>query len=261
MQKNISIISDWQKEDYYVASLRSRLLQLTSGYDVSVITHDITPFDSMEAAFVLKAAWKHYPKGSIHLNCVNSSSSPEIPHLFIVHKLHYFIGTDLGYWPFILGEKPEQVYLLNDARDYEGSSFPEYHVFAHIAAAIAKGMSPEEIGCPPTKAKENTALVPVTQGNIMHVGIVYFDSFGNAITNLSRDSFEAARNGRKFVMSFISERNQIRKISESYLSVKQGEFLAIFNSLNLLEIAMREANIQGLMNLDVGLQIRIEFFE
>ncbi|MDA3911491.1 MAG: SAM-dependent chlorinase/fluorinase [Bacteroidales bacterium] len=261
MQKNISIISDWQKEDFYTVSLRSRLLQLTSGYDLSVITHDISQFDSMEAAFVLKAAWKKFPKGSIHLNCVNSSASPKTPQLLIVHKSHYFIGADLGYWPFIIGEQPEHVYLVNDALEYEGSSFPEYHVFAQLAAAIAKGMTPEEIGCAESKVMENTALIPVTEGNLMYVGIVYFDSFGNAMTNLERDQFEAARNGRKFVMSFISERNQIRKISESYLSVKQGEFLALFNSLNLLEIAMREANVRQLMNLEVGVQIRIEFFE
>jgi S-adenosylmethionine hydrolase len=261
MQKNISIISDWQKEDFYMASLKSRLLQLVSGYDLAVITHHISQFDSMEAAFVLKASWKEFPKGSIHLNCVNSSASSKTPQLLIVHKSHFFIGADLGYWPFILGEKPEQVFLVNDSLDYEGCSFPEYHVFAPLAAAIAKGMTPEEIGCAAGTVTENTALVPVTEGNLMHVGIVYFDSYGNAMTNLSRDYFEAKRKGRKFVISFVSERNQIRKISESYLSVKQGEFVALFNSLNLLEIAMREANIRQLMNLDIGVQIRIEFFE
>jgi len=261
MQKNISIISDWQKEDYYSASLTSRLQQLTSGYAVSVITHDIAPFDSMQAAFVLKAAWKQFPKGSIHLNCVNSASSPQTPHVLIVHKSHFFIGADLGFWPFILGEKPEEIYLVNDAFDYEGSSFPEYHVFAQLAAAISKEMSLLEIGCEETEAKENTTLVPVLEENTMHVGIVYFDSFGNAMTNLHREYFESVRKDRRFIISFISERNQIRKISESYLTVKQGEFLAIFNSLDLLEIAMREANIQQLMSLEVGVQIRIEFFE
>ncbi|MEA1874505.1 MAG: SAM-dependent chlorinase/fluorinase [Bacteroidota bacterium] len=261
MQKNISIISDWQKEDYYMASLTSRLQQLIPGYAVSVITHDIAPFDSMQAAFVLKAAWEQFPEGTIHLNCVNSSSSPQTPHVLIVHKSHFFIGADLGFWPFILGEKPEHIYFVNDALDYEGSIFPEYSVFAQLAAAIAKGMTPKEIGCEEIVGKENTTLVPVTEGNIMHVGIVYFDSYGNAITNLHRDYFESLRQQRRFVISFVSERNQIRKISESYLRVKQGEFLAVFNSLNLLEIAMREANIQQLMNLEVGVQIRIEFFE
>ncbi len=259
MQKTISIISDWQNEDFYLSLLKARLKQSVSGYQVMDISHRITAFDNMQAAFVLRAVWEEFPEGSIHLNCVNAASGKETPHVLIKHKNQYFIGADLGYWSFILKEKPEKAYLINDEMFYEGASFPEISVFSKVAAAISKGLDVEEMGGEAIELKGLIELNPEFDSNRIFAPIVYFDSYGNAIVNLTKDDFQKHVLTDNFRISLQSERNQTKRIVKSYLSVKQGELLAMFNSQNLLEIAIREGNIRQLLNLDLGTQVRIDF--
>lgn len=259
MHKSISIISDWKRSDFYTTVLETRLQQLVPDARLSVISHDVSAYDSMQAAFILRAAWQHFPKGSIHLNCVNSSSSSKSPHVLIVHKSHVFIGADLGFWPFICQSKPDAAYLIHDDQHYDGSSFPEVTVFTEIAAAIAKGLTPEKLGLQLYDVQENIALSPIAEDNQLLAGILYFDSYGNAMTNVTVKDFEDAAKGRKFVLKVMSERNQVKRISSSYYDVKQGEFIALFNSLGLLEVAIREGDLLQLLSLEVGKQFRIEF--
>lgn len=261
MQKTISITSDWNQGDYYLATLKARLQQLLPQYQLMDISHQINCFDSMQAAFILKSTWYLFPKGSIHLNCVNSAASINTPHVLIVHKGHYFIGTDTGYWSFICGEKPEKAYLINNESDYEQNSFPEFSVFAPLAAAIGNGISKKELGEANYTLKEALELQPVTQKNITTAGIIYFDSYGNAITNLKKAKFLDIIDSSRFIISLVSEHNQMKKIAKSYLDARPGEIISIFNSQNLLEIAIREGNIKQLLNLNIGDQIRIEVIE
>jgi S-adenosylmethionine hydrolase len=92
-------------------------------------------------------------------------------------------------------------------------------------------------------------------------GIIYFDSYGNAITNLKKSKFLNMIDSSRFVISLVSEHNQMKKIAKSYLDARPGEILSIFNSQNLLEIAIREGNIKQLLDLNIGDQIRIEVIE
>jgi S-adenosyl-L-methionine hydrolase (adenosine-forming) len=259
MRKTISIISDWDKEDFYLANLRTRLQQYISGYQVSVISHHVNSFDSMQAAFILRACWQQYPEGSIHIMAVNSASSSKTPHVLIVHKNHFFIGTDMGYWQFICKEKPESVFFLHAEQNYEGSSFPELSIFVDVAAAISQGIMPKELGSSEYELALRPELQVMIETDTIIASIIYFDSYGNAITNLNKESFYKNLDNKKFNIYIVSERNQMNKIAGSYLDVKPGEFLAIFNSLNLLEIAIREGNIMELLSLEIGNQIRIEF--
>lgn len=258
MLKTISIISDWQKDDFYLTNVKTHLQQHVSGYQIMDVSHNIQAFDSMQAAFVLRSVWRGFPKGSIHLFCVNSASSLETPHVLIEHKGHFFIGADLGYWPFILGRMPESAYILNNETEYEGSSFPELNIFAQVAIAVSKNIMAKDLGGDFYLVKSLTKLNPEFNDKSIFASIVYFDSFGNAITNLSKDQFERHCQTDDVCISLISEKYRTKKIVHSYLNVDHGEILALFNSQNLLEIALREGNIKQMLDLQLGDQVRID---
>ena len=47
-------------------------------------------------AYILKNAYKSFPKGSIHIVGVDSELSPENNHIVMLFDGHYFIGANNG---------------------------------------------------------------------------------------------------------------------------------------------------------------------
>jgi hypothetical protein len=89
--------------------------------------------------------------------------------------------------------------------------------------------------------------------------VVYIDSFSNAITNITKDLFYRVADNRKFQIFVQSNANKINKISKTYNESPEGELLALFNSLNLLEIAMNGGNAAEILSLNTNSTIRIRF--
>ena len=68
------------------------------GVEVVDISHDIK-FTPEDAAFVLRSAVKHFPKGTVHIIAVSTEAGPESPLRIVKIDDQYFIGADTG--PFI----------------------------------------------------------------------------------------------------------------------------------------------------------------
>lgn len=259
MRQSISIISDWKQQDFYTAALRQQLLYHLPDAGIDDVSHQVKAFDLMQAAFIMRSVWKYFPEKSIHLMCVRSEASTDHPHVLLQHKGHFFVGADHGYWPFICQETPEKAWLINDETHYSGNSFPELSVFVKVAVAIANNILPKEAGMPDYHPKQAAELQPVVEDSVIKASIIYFDSYGNAITNLKHSEFENVAKERKFRLFLMSEKNKISKISRSYGDVRQGSLCAVFNSQGLLEIAINEGNLKQLLNLQTGDALRIEF--
>jgi S-adenosyl-L-methionine hydrolase (adenosine-forming) len=259
MRQIVSIISDWNHNDYYLAALKHSILRYLPDANISEISHQVDAFNNMQAAFILRAAWPYFPANSIHLMCVNAAVSSNTPHVLILHKKQFFIGADNGFWPFICNETPEKAWLINDNPAYEGNSFPELNVFAKITAAVGKGIHPEELGAPDHKVQENTELIPVVKTRSIHASLLYFDSYGNGISNLCKQDFDKYVGNKKFRILLLSEKNMLHKIHKAYAEVRPGSLCALFNNQGLLEIAIREGNLKQLLNLQTGDSLRIEF--
>jgi len=103
-------------------------------------------------------------------------------------------------------------------------------------------------------------LRPTIDESVIIGRIVYIDSFDNAITNISKDLFDRVARSRKYQIFVQSNSNKINQISSNYYDAPEGELLALFNSLNLLEIAMNGGNAAQILSLDTDSTVRITFF-
>jgi S-adenosylmethionine hydrolase len=95
-------------------------------------------------------------------------------------------------------------------------------------------------------------------GDIIRGSIVFIDSYGNVITNIERTLFDQIGKGQSFIIE-LARNNQIEHISKEYNEVPEGEILALFNSSNHLEIAMRNGKISQMLNLKLNDSITIRF--
>lgn len=255
----ITLISDWQNDDFYTAAVKGLLYSKCSDIKVIDISHKIDTFKYTQAAFVLRNAFLHFPEGTIHIVAINSDPDEKHPPICLKIKGHYFLGSASGIFSLMFSEQPEKVVKIEEQGDIKLSTFPELTLYAQAAIALLNGKSIEDLGSELPDKNRHVQFMPAIDEDLLTGSMIYFDSYQNAFTNITRELFEEVRRNRKFVIAFKSESYSISKISKSYNDVESGEILAIFNSLDLLEIAQRNGKLAELFGIRLNSPITIKF--
>ena len=254
----ITLITDWHNHDHYLSALKGKLLGQLPNVRIVDITHQIPAFGYIRAAFVLRNCYRSFPTGTIHLVGVNSEASLQTPHVAISHDGHYFIGADNGMFGLMFNSDPEKaVKLIHDSE----STFPEYDIFAEVAIFLANNGSFDELGPVHNKLHLPAPLLATIDETIINGSVIYIDSYSNAITNISRHTFEKTAKNRRFEILVQSNYNKITKINKFYHETAKGDLLALFNSSGLLEVAVNNGNAADLMSLNLGSIVRVKFLD
>ncbi len=253
----ITLTTDWRYDDFYSGALKGKILGLYEDAKIIDITHQIKPFNITEAAFILRNTYHHFPKGSIHIIAVKSEPEKIREHVLVEKDNHYFIGTDNGIFGLLFRDQPDKIYTLEKSMALP--TFPSLSVFAEAAAKIAMGESPESIGRETGEIYKRIPLRPTIDENVIIGRVIYIDSFSNAITNITKELFYRVANNRSFQIFVQSNTNKINRISKTYQDSPEGELLALFNSLNLLEIAMNGGNAAQILSLTKDSTVRVSF--
>ena len=260
--------------DHYVASLKGKIFSLLPEAHVVDVSHDVKPFNILQASYFLKNIVKDFPEGTIHVIGVdaephvnfNDPSENALPTI-LYYKKQYFIGTDNGIFSLILeNNKPEKLWTLDDVLSQpELMNFPTKNILIPAACKLASGEEPDKFASRSEKIRRALPLSPVIDGNTLKGAIIHIDHYGNLITNIKKTDFY--RIGRKvpFVIYFRQKEYYIDTISVGYNEVPPGEKVALFNDSNLLEIAINKGTPENgggansLFGLRLGDIIRIEF--
>ncbi len=126
------------------------------------------------------------------------------------------------------------------------------------AAGLCSGKKLSDLGRPAGKINERLPLRATIDREVLIGSIIYIDSYGNAISNITREVFLRVFENKEFRIFIQSNKNYTDCISENYSDVPVGEMLARFNSLDLLEISINGADISELLNLSVGSAVRVD---
>lgn len=254
----VTLTSDWQLDDYYLGAIKGKLLTMLPSVNVIDIAHQIKSFDYIRAAFILKHAYPHFPEGTVHIICINSEEKKDTPHIAVYHQGQYFISADNEILGLIFDEVPSKmVYLEHSAK----STFPELDVFVYAAVHIVSGGSIDELGTPYLNLKRPTPIQPFENTNTIIGHVIYIDSFGNLITNISRKYFYNYVQNHRFEILLKKRFYSITSISKNYTDIHDMELVAIFNSLNLLEIAFVYGNAAELLNIRTKEEILIKIID
>jgi S-adenosylmethionine hydrolase len=257
----ITLTTDWKSNDYYTGAVKGCILSHNPGALVVDINHHVHPFNTAQAAFILKNSFIHFPKGSVHLIDVNSELTDQSHHIAIQYSGHYFVGADNGGFGLIFNDNIENIVRIEMFGDDNCSTFPALHVFAPAAAFLAKGNDILELGPRQNDINRQTPMIPTIGESVITGSVIYIDSYMNVITNISRELFDQIGKGRRFEILVQSNHYRITRINKNYNETSSGELLAIFNSSALLEIAINKGKVVELLNLGINSNVRVKFFE
>ncbi len=254
----LTLTTDWNQHDYYNGVLKGKLVTVCPQLKVVEITNQIPLFNLNHAAFVLRHSYKHFPKGTIHLVLVNSDNCQSQRMIAFNYDEHNFIVPDNGLIGLMLKEPPQNVFAFPFISK---GSFASLEPSIQAIDGICKGNNLASIAESISNFDQRIPLRATIENSAITGNIIYIDSYMNAITNVSKGLFDRVGKGRRFELFVQSQHNKVERISNTYNEVDSGELIAIFNSTDLLEIAINNGHAAQLLNLSNGSSIRIKFYE
>jgi S-adenosylmethionine hydrolase len=249
----ITLTTEWKPEDIYLGILKGKLCSLCPGVTIIDNACNIPVFNISHASFVIRNTWNNYPDGTIHIICVHSEAGGNQDHLVVKARHHFFIGTDNGIFNLILNSEPEEMIRIENRANTD-----ELDIFARAAADLVSGKKMSELGKRISSISEHIPLRATIDKNVIIGSIIFVDSYGNAISNITREVFNRVFAYKNYRILIQSNKNYTDHIVEKYRDVPVGELLARFNSLDLLEISINGANVSELLSLTPGSVIRID---
>src|SRR5258705_9111681 len=244
----LTLTSDIGHQDYLVGAVKAQLLDVNPAFTIVDISHNISPFNYPQAAYICRSAFKNFPGFSYHIILVNLFEKKPEQLLLAFHKNHYYLCADNGLLNMILEETPEMVIGIPLDKMANKNTLYCAGVMAKVVNQLIKGESIQNIGVPDVSYMEKNHLRPLLDNSWIEGQIIYIDNFENVIVNITREQFEEQRRGRSFKIIFKRD-EVIDRISETYADAHEGEKLALFNSAGYLEIAINKGNAAGLFGL------------
>ncbi|TDL99460.1 MAG: hypothetical protein C4K58_06045 [Flavobacteriaceae bacterium] len=271
----VTLTTDFGTKDFFVASIKGSLYSLNPNLTVVDISHEISPFDLSETAYVLLGAYGSFPQNTIHIIGVDATSSIRQKYLLAKKNGHYFLASDNGILSLLFPDLAFDLLLEIKVPKEKMIQFATKEVFVPVAGYLAQQgdkFQPQKIGVPLKQIVTKTPINTQIKGNQLVGTIVYIDHFGNAITNIERSFFLEILKERSFLIRVRNHTfDQIFNLYSEIVPLDQndskfhGKAMCLFNSSGKLEIAIYKSNPQtvgsasSLFGLLVGDNITIEF--
>lgn len=264
----ITLTTDFGHKDYFVGALKGKIISELKEAVIVDISHDIDLFNTLEASYCIEAAYSNFPKGTIHIIGVDSERVADTQHIALQWDDHFFICADNGILNALLQKKVAQKIVAINIHDRLHNNASDMDVFVAVACHIARGGLLNVIGKEITELKNVNAASTIVSNDLTTLKgqIIYIDSFGNCVTNISQKQFMDVARNRAYEIQV--KNKKITRIHKNYsdfpivenkqLKDFEGDFLALFNENGFLEIAIYKSNPKtvGSASTLLGLKFR-----
>ena len=257
----ITLTTDFGGADHFTGAMKGVILSIEPRAKIVDITHELRPFEIVEAAFTFGQAWRWFPEKTIHVVVVDPGVGTARRPVLAEAAGHYFIGPDNGLLPMALAGTKYDMRQIT-AEEYflkpVSATFHGRDIFAPVAAHLAAGVPVERFGEKIADEWRTGSFEPVRTGKRVWTGtILKIDRFGNLITNLHIRDFEAVRT-RPFELLAGMER--LSRLAGTFAEGAVGEPVVIVGSAGYLEVAVNQDSAARRLGVAAGAPVELKLF-
>jgi S-adenosylmethionine hydrolase len=252
----VTLTTDFGTADGYIGAVKGRILSIARAATLVDLSHDITPQNVLQGAWCLRRAAPRFPEGTVHMAVVDPGVGSWRSALAIETEHYFFVGPDNGLLSLAAHDDGirRAIEIQDNAKHWQRSgTFDALSLFGPVAAHLASGMPLESIG---TDAEDIVTLPepqPTYSTGVIEGTVLFFDRYGNAITNISRADLESRPIDRVFLQSGMEA-----KLCEHYAQLAgTGRLGALWNSDGRLELSLYEQSLQQRLGLEAGEPVRV----
>ncbi|MGK7346695.1 MAG: SAM hydrolase/SAM-dependent halogenase family protein [Candidatus Nitrospinota bacterium M3_3B_026] len=263
----VTFTTDFGTSDPFVGIMKGVALGVEPSMTCVDITHEISPQNIRQAAYVISSAVAFFPKGSIHLAVVDPGVGSERRPIVFEAGGHYFTGPDNGIFTEIIKRlHPAAVYEIINP-DYMLSpvsgTFHGRDIFAPAAGWLARGAPPSSFGPITPEPVILDLPEPVRSApNMIEGEVIHVDHFGNAITNITRTLVEKIQKELDTTTMEIQVNGQVvESLAACYSAAERERGLsAVFGSWDTIELFVMNQNAAHIYNISVGDSVETRFY-
>lgn len=233
----IVLLTDFGSLDHYGGVVKGVVASICPNARIVDLSHEVKPYRIREAAYLLWASYKFFPKHSIFVCIVDPGVGSSRTVLLARSGSFSFLAPDNGLLDLVLAEAEidECFEVKTQSSPFvfspASATFQGRDVFAPVAAYLANGVAPGEFGPAYELPRADSLFVKSTKtlsGCVLHC-----DRYGNIVTNIKNDVFNSLR-GIRIKKSLVVEKVKY------YAEGKKNTLSLIRGSSGLVEIVMRE---------------------
>ncbi len=269
MSALIALLTDFGVSDTYVGQMHAVLATGAPTARLIDLTHAIVPQNVVQGACVLADAVEAFPPQTIFLAVVDPGVGSDRRAIAAEIGPWRCVGPDNGLFSGMLERWPliQAVTLENHAyrRAHVSATFHGRDLFAPAAAALAQGVSLEDLGPPLASPLVTLPTVRAVQmktpaGPSLTGTILWTDHFGNLITSITTADLHAlGGDGLGHVESSCDGQLTRRvPVVGCYAEALPGTLVALFGSSGRLELAVVGGSAEEMIGTTAvaGLQVR-----
>ncbi len=221
--------------------MKGIIVQICPTAQLVDISHDVERHHIRAGAFLLWMVAPYFPKETVHCAVVDPGVGTARRALVASSGGQFFVGPDNGLLipaaqrlgaPKIYSIEHEKYFHTPVSRTFHGRD-----IFAPVAAYLANGLPPEQLGPPVTDWVKLSFGQGIRRGPILEGEIIYVDSFGNVITNIAGELLrELAEPGVVLVVEGARKSASARR-AEAYGEAEPHGLIVTVGSHGQVEIA------------------------
>lgn len=243
----ITLTTDFGYADGTVGAMIGVIKSICPVAEVVSIAHDIPPHDIVHGAWALYQSAPFFPSRTIHVAVVDPGVGTRRRAILIETQRGYLLGPDNGMlvWAGEAMGMVRRFAIENTAYRLgpRGLTFDGRDLFAAVAAHMANGIEPTEIGEGIPAIVDLSWPEPTAREGRIEGEILLDDQFGNLVTNITA-AMMAEVFGDAGVL-IIMDGKPVGGLSRGYAGI-EGHLGAVINGTGLLEIAVPEGSAAAL---------------
>jgi len=249
----VTLTTDFGLSDAYVAEMKGAILRHCPRAVLIDVTHNVPARDILCGSISLERAIDGFGPGPVHLAVVDPGVGSKRRILLTRIRQSVVVCPDNGLitWPWHrLGPAKAAELIWRPFRE-ASHTFHGRDIMAPVAGMLAAGVPPSDLSRPiddPILLDVAPAPAPAQRGQIIHI-----DHFGNATTNIARESLRSTAR-----LTVRVARRRLGQFKRTYFDAAPGCALALFGSSGLVEIAVRDGSAAKKLGLRIGDPVTIK---
>lgn len=256
----ITLTTDFGSRDAFAGIMKGVILSIRSDVRIVDITHEIERHNIEEALYTLSYTHAYFQAGTIHVAVVDPGVGSGRRPLLVQSGQSLFLAPDNGVLSFLYDEENTCTVRVIESDQYfrkpVSQTFHGRDIFAPVAAWLANGIKPENVGPVITDYRRLNIPQMLISDQCIRGEIIHVDRFGNLITNIRKRHLDsiAGANGE---WTLECKGVTVRGLYASYAGNTTGQPGIIINSFDLLEIFCYMGSVQEMTGLQRGDRIQV----
>lgn len=232
------LFDDFGWEGPYVGQIKNILQRQAPGNPIIDLMHDVPEYEPRGAGYLLAALAAEFSPGDIFICVVDPGVGSTRNALIVKADGQWFVGPDNGLLDAVMHRATHfDCWRITWQPERLTASFHGRDLFAPVAARLAMGETPDQIGCQPLADK--TVDVPSDWPRV-----IYIDHFGNIVTGMRA---HRVRHNKTIAVG-----GYIITYARTFSDVKKGEAFWYENSNGLVEIAINQGYADDELEIEIG---------